>query len=232
MSASASASACLAFRRWAWASRSWASVSGDEIMPTTCPAVTSSPSFRFSVANRPEYFAATSTSVASTRPFDLMMPSGIVRPCNFAMRLSTFFRTSSTGFGGADWACALSMSKVLLENPCAHPAIDMATQKRADAPNSRTDLSDVLLTVRAPDRSQHKVTTRRKKLHRFRDVSGSQLSPRPMISLMETQKLSHCIGRTVVRLLREPPNLVECSHRGSRRVIYGTIIAFELQQLI
>ena len=53
-----------------------------------------------------------------------------------------------------------------------------------------------------------------------------------MISLMETQKLSHCIGRTVVRLLREPPNLVECSHRGSRRVIYGTIIAFELQQLI
>ena len=53
-----------------------------------------------------------------------------------------------------------------------------------------------------------------------------------MISLMETQKLSHCIGRTVVRLLREPSNLVECSHRGSRRVIYGTIIAFELQQLI
>ena len=53
-----------------------------------------------------------------------------------------------------------------------------------------------------------------------------------MISLMETQKLSHCIGRTVVRLLREPRNLVECSHRGSRRVIYGTIIAFELQQLI
>ena len=57
-----------------------------------------------------------------------------------------------------------------------------------------------------------------------------------MISLMETQKLSHCIGRTVVRLPREPRNLVECSHRGPRRgprrVIYGTIIAFELQQLI
>ena len=53
-----------------------------------------------------------------------------------------------------------------------------------------------------------------------------------MISLMETQKLSHCIGRTVVRLLREPRNHVEYSHRGSRRVIYGTIIAFELQQLI
>jgi len=52
-----------------------------------------------------------------------------------------------------------------------------------------------------------------------------------MISLMETQKLSHCIGRTF-RLLWEPRNLVECSHRGSRRVIYGTIIAFELQQLI
>lgn len=57
-----------------------------------------------------------------------------------------------------------------------------------------------------------------------------------MISLMETQKLSHCIGRTVVRLLWEPRTLVECSHRGPRRgprrVIYGTIIAFELQQLI
>jgi len=54
-----------------------------------------------------------------------------------------------------------------------------------------------------------------------------------MISLMETQKLSHCIGRTVVRLLRgEPRNHVEYSHRGSRSVIYGTIIAFELQQLI
>jgi len=44
-----------------------------------------------------------------------------------------------------------------------------------------------------------------------------------MISLMETQKLSHCIGRTVVRLLWEPRNLIEC---------YSTIIAFELQQLI
>ena len=53
-----------------------------------------------------------------------------------------------------------------------------------------------------------------------------------MISLMETQKLSHCIGRTVVRLLREPRNLVEYSHRGSHRLICGTIIAFELQQLI
>jgi hypothetical protein len=53
-----------------------------------------------------------------------------------------------------------------------------------------------------------------------------------MISLMENQKLSHCIGRTVVRLLWEPRTLVECSHRGSRRVIYGTISAFELQQLI
>jgi hypothetical protein len=53
-----------------------------------------------------------------------------------------------------------------------------------------------------------------------------------MISLMETRKLSHCIGRTVVRLLWEPRTLVEGSHRGSGHVIYGTIIAFELQQLI
>ena len=33
-----------------------------------------------------------------------------------------------------------------------------------------------------------------------------------MISLLKTQQLSYCIGRTVVRLLREPRNLVECSH--------------------
>jgi hypothetical protein len=160
-----------------------------------------------------------------------MMPSGIVRPCNFAMRLSTFFRASSTGFGGADWACALSMSKVLLESPCTHPAIDMATQKRADAPNSRTDLSDVLLTVCSPDRSQHKATKRRKKLRRVGDTRGSQPLPWSVISLVQTQNLSHCIGRTV-ELLWEPRTLVERSRRGSRRVIYGTILAFELEQLI
>jgi hypothetical protein len=79
--------------------------------------------------------------------------------------------------------------------------------------------------VRAPDRSRHKVTTRRKKLHRVRDASGSQPLPRSVISLTETRKLSHCIGRTVVRLLWKPHTLVECSP-------YGTIIDFELQQLI
>ena len=163
MFATASASDCLAFRSCACAARNWASVSGDEMVPTTCPAVTSSPSFTLSVAKRPEYFAATSTSVASSRPFDLMMPSGIVRPRNFAIRLSTAVRACSSGFCCADWACALSRSKMPLENPCTHPAMDRAAQNSADAPNSRTGLWDLSLTVYVPNRSQQRLRIRARK---------------------------------------------------------------------
>ena len=52
-----------------------------------------------------------------------------------------------------------------------------------------------------------------------------------MISLMETQKLSHCIGRTCsVAVGASQSRRMQSS--GLTSLIYGTIIAFELQQLI
>jgi hypothetical protein len=52
-----------------------------------------------------------------------------------------------------------------------------------------------------------------------------------MISLMETQKLSHCIGRTF-RVAVGASQSRRMQSSGLTSLIYGTIIAFELQQLI
>src|SRR5262249_4923445 len=105
MRASADARACFAFNTCAWAARSWASVSGDERVATTCPAVTSSPSSTVNVASRPGYLDETSTCVASMRPFDFTIPSGIVRPRSRAIRVSTWDRNCSVGLFCAGWPC-------------------------------------------------------------------------------------------------------------------------------
>src|SRR5262249_7183462 len=63
---------------------------------TTCPAVTSSPSFTVNVASRPAYLAETSTCVASMRPLVFTMPSG-----------SVALRSRSISVRSLDCACAL-----------------------------------------------------------------------------------------------------------------------------
>ena len=148
MSATASASACLAFNTCACAARSWASVSGDEMVATTCPAVTSSPSSTVSVASRPGYFAATSTCVASMRPFDFTMPSGMSRPRRRAMRVSTWDRNWSAGFFCVRCACAVGIRRLPPDDPPAHPPMGSAPAMKADARimavGWRTDIEGLL----------------------------------------------------------------------------------------
>ena len=127
----ASANACLAFSTCACASRSWASVSGDEMVATTCPAVTSSPSSTVSVASRPGYFAETSTCVASMRPLVFTIPSGISRPRRRLISVSTAFLAFSIGFCGFAWAWALTIKRPSSEMPSADVTTSSATQIRA-----------------------------------------------------------------------------------------------------
>src|SRR5262245_41346320 len=91
----------------------------------TCPAVTSSPSFTVTVANRPAYLAATSICVASMRPFVLAMPSGSVAPRSCSIKLCTFALT---------WAAAAAE---LVKDLPAAASITIATSATAA---NRTDI--------------------------------------------------------------------------------------------
>src|SRR5512143_3202233 len=122
INASASAIDCLARCTFDWADRSWASYSGDNTRPTTCPSVTGSPSSTVTSANRPAYLAETSTSVASIRPFVFSMPFGILWPRRRWIR----FRT----FGSA---CAVGDS-----NPLEKECTSLASRGRPPATNTNT----------------------------------------------------------------------------------------------
>src|SRR5271165_3831993 len=86
ISASAEARASLALCTLAWAARSCASYSGEEILAMTWPCATFDPSSTVTSARRPAYFDDTSTCVASMRPLDLTMPAGRVSPRSRAIR--------------------------------------------------------------------------------------------------------------------------------------------------
>ena len=60
-----------------------------------------------SVASRPGYFAATSTSVASMRPLVFTMPSGMSWPRRRLISDSIALWTSSTGLGCFDFSVSL-----------------------------------------------------------------------------------------------------------------------------
>src|SRR5262249_28439556 len=121
------------------------------MVATTCPAVTSSPSFTFTVASRPGYFAATSTCVASMRPFDLTIPSGMSRPRRRLMRVSAAERARAAGLCCAGWARAAEITVLPLENPKAHTAMDRAREMRTAAGSmalrTRADIRALLRTV-------------------------------------------------------------------------------------
>ena len=129
------------------------------------------------------------------------------------------------------------MSKVLLENPCAHSAIDMATQKRAHAP----------IRAHAPDgrtRSLRCLTNRAcarsvaAQSHNTPEEITSFSRRKWIAAIASTHDLSNGNPETVA--LHRPHLSVAVGASQSRRMqssgltslIYGTIIAFELQQLI
>jgi hypothetical protein len=88
------------------------------------------------------------------RPFDFTIPSGIVRPRRRAIRVSTADRTCAAGFCCAGWACAAEMSRLPLDSPKAHTAMDRAPEMRTTAGRTalsgRADIRDLLRTVPLP----------------------------------------------------------------------------------
>src|SRR5271166_3151849 len=68
------------------------------MVATISPAVISLFLSLVTVANRPGYFAATSTCVASRRPLVFTIPSGISRPRRRLIRVSIAVRAFSSGF--------------------------------------------------------------------------------------------------------------------------------------
>ena len=114
---------------------------GDEMVATTCPAVTSSPSFTVTVASRPGYFAATSTSVASSRPFDFTIPLGHVAA---AQPRNKAFQVFSGPFDRA-WlrrlsVCGVNEQRATRNTKCPsgeQAAMKKRTGARKHGPNTR-----------------------------------------------------------------------------------------------